>query len=148
MIANQGPKLLNQIFTCKPHCKQLRLLSRIFLCKPHSNQFWLLKRLLIWKLHNTQHQVPNQLLMCKPHSSQHWLHSPNSSSHNQFGEGNDIVPIQSAHNLSMHVSDSFRQNIIQVRFIELHTLHHQGPSPGQQKLLINSEGEIITKENV
>lgn len=77
--------------------------------------------------------------------------SPQPTTH-QFGEGNDIVPVQSVHNLGMHVSDSIKQNIIQGRFIELHTLlppsGGQGATPSHKKLLINSVGEIITKENV
>lgn len=77
--------------------------------------------------------------------------SPQPTTH-QVGEGNGIVPIQSVHKMGMHVSDSITQNIIQGRFIELHTLlppsGGQGATPRHKKLLSYSVGEIISKENV
>lgn len=64
--------------------------------------------------------------------------SPQPTTH-QFGEGNDIVhvPIQSVHNLGMHVSDSIKQNIIQGRFIELHTLLPPSGARGLHLVTIN-----------
>lgn len=78
------------------------------------------------------HQMPAYLSPAQPPQQ-----SPQPTAH-QFGEGNGMVPIQSVHNLGMHVSDSFKQNIIQGRFIELHTLlppsGGQGATPSHKKM--------------
>lgn len=88
-------------------------LKWLFICKPHMQ----LPALAPQPAHHVQaYQPPAQ--------------PPQPTTH-QFGEGNNIhvVLIQSVNYLGMHVSDSIKQNIIQGRFIELHTL--LPPSGGQ-----------------
>lgn len=50
--------------------------------------------------------------------------------------------------MDINVIDSIKQNIIQGRLIELHTLLPPSRATPNHKKYIYSEGEIITKENI